>query len=384
MDQHSIYSPSRLSRILLCPGSVQLGRKIPDKTSSYALEGTMLHEVTHESLVTGKTPLEIKPDLEDAQRNAVDDCLDYKNILEVAMGDSSYTLLIEQQVNLLRHGVPETYGIVDLVIHDHDKRHVHIIDWKFGQGVPVYATDNEQLLAYAAGYAEPEWIESHDFTLHVVQPRIDNITTWTITGIQLKAWIDEVLNPGVARAREPNAPLVPGKKQCRWCPAAAVCRARMENANEIAAEIFKTYADIKEDQALVDDETLAKILLKAAEWENYIASINAHAQERLMSSGQFPGFKLVNGRSSRSWAYPDEQVAEELESLGVDVEVMYPAKLASPAQIETANRALKKNERFKSLYSKSNGKATMVPETDPRPAISASSKAEVAFSDLLE
>jgi len=384
MDQHSKMSPSRLARILRCPGSVHLGSRITQKTSTYAEEGTMLHEVTKACIIHDKTPREIKADLTNEQANAVDDCIDYYKLLLVSMGDKSYSLLIEQAVNCLMHDCPEVYGTVDIIAHDHTEQLIHIVDWKFGQGVPVYATDNEQLLAYAAGYAEPSWIESHRFILHVVQPRINNYTTWHLSGVQLKEWINGSLRPGVEAARIETAPLVPGKKQCRWCPAAAVCRARFENAHNIAAEVFQAYTAVKADAHLVSDEELAKVILQADEYESYVASLRAHARARLLESGAFPGFKLVAGRSSRQWAYPEVQIAEELESLGVDTEIMYPAKLASPPQIETAYKTLKKNDLFKSLYLKTDGKPTMVPETDPRSAIQASNSAEVAFSDLLE
>lgn len=385
MEQHSVYSPSRLARILRCPGSVQMCTKVPQEGSSpYAEEGTLLHEVTRECLIHDKTPLQVKADLTKEQANAVQDCLDFYRLQVVAMGDDSYSLLIEQAVNCLPYGVPEVHGTVDLVIHNHVKKEVRVIDWKFGQGVPVYASENEQILAYAAGYAGPEWIREHTFILYVVQPRIDSYTSYTISGNELFDWAVNTLADGIRAAKQPNAKLVPGEKQCRWCNVKAQCRARLENAHKIAADVFKAYTDIKADGSLVSDEELAKLLVRAGELDSYISALNAYAQQKLTDTGSFPMHKLVASRSSRGWAYTEDIVVRKLDELGVPFDDIYTSKLASPPQIETACKHLKRDPEFQGLYVKAPGKPTMVLDTDPRPALHTSNRAETAFSGLME
>jgi len=58
MAAHSIVGPSALSRVLNCPGSVQMDQQIqPTRTTSvYAAEGTVVHSLLENCLVYGDDP----------------------------------------------------------------------------------------------------------------------------------------------------------------------------------------------------------------------------------------------------------------------------------------------------------------------------------------
>lgn len=45
MADHAKFSPSKMQRIIACPGSVALESAIPDSRSEYADEGTVAHHI---------------------------------------------------------------------------------------------------------------------------------------------------------------------------------------------------------------------------------------------------------------------------------------------------------------------------------------------------
>jgi hypothetical protein len=208
-EEHSEISPSKLSRIIECPGSFQLSKPYEGEDNSYqstyAAEGSMLHLAVETYLkkgLTGEVPKDIiSPSLDRDQLNAVQDCIDYlDNIMRSIMGD--YDIFIEKRVYLhsLSQWLYECDGTCDIIITTKDS--IIVIDWKFGQGIPVYADRNDQLYAYAAGaWAEyaPDNLEVQ-IEVHVVQPRLDNFDSASITSADLHNWITSRVEPSLARA----------------------------------------------------------------------------------------------------------------------------------------------------------------------------------------
>lgn len=74
---------------------------------------------------------------------------------------------------------------------------MHIIDFKYGKGVRVTAKNNPQMKLYALGalnnYSmlceQPDIIE-----MTIFQPRIENISTWSIETATLLDWANTELN----------------------------------------------------------------------------------------------------------------------------------------------------------------------------------------------
>lgn len=67
---------------------------------------------------------------------------------------------------------------------------MHIIDLKYGKGVPVSPVGNSQLMLYALGaynsYGDIYNIET--VTMHIVQPRVDNTDSYSMVLSDLLAW----------------------------------------------------------------------------------------------------------------------------------------------------------------------------------------------------
>jgi len=379
-NEHAKLSPSRLQRIIDCPGSYEFGRKCEEEQeeqrSSYAEEGSMLHAAVESHILNTKwTGPELAPD----QQSAVEDAIEYFHKLESATsGQPGYHLEVEKRVYLktLHPCLYECDGTCDIFINTDDE--LHILDWKFGQGIPVYAEDNDQLYAYAAGALEDRlYRETHptptSVFIHCIQPRLDSYDAVQLTVKQLMQWVNERLVPGVSEAISEEPSFHPGQKQCRWCPAKMKCRARYDLANKTAADVFKNVAKLPDN---VTQEELGELYARAKQLDKYIKDIGAHIMHTIQTGTPWPGYKLVAGRSLRRWKDEPDEVIERLGS-DIELEDMFKSKLISPAQAEKLNRKLKKEPWFQELIEKPEGKPTLAHESDKRPPLEFRTAAEI-------
>lgn len=148
--EHSEYSPSRLHRIMECPGSVRLikANNISGTPSQYALQGTKLHEYTHKYLTGDHKYIQ---ELDKDEKFLVEECVDYFENVIRSKHTHSIQAHYENVVSLKLWGIPEIWGTSDASIIDLTAMHVDIFDWKFGSGIQVFAKENPQQIAYAAG-----------------------------------------------------------------------------------------------------------------------------------------------------------------------------------------------------------------------------------------
>jgi hypothetical protein len=336
------------------------------QTSTYAEEGTMLHAVTACALLD--TPLDVYDELTREQMIAVEECINYaKQIRKVV--SSTAQISVEKRVSLAAFDpkLVDIYGTADLIIRDLEQNSLHIIDWKFGQGIYVDVDNNDQLLAYALGATEdPNKLKNlyEIIHLHIGQPRKDNFSHIAITNTQLKLWLDSRLLPGVELALSDDPPFNPGVKQCRFCPGKNRCRHRVNMANKCAADIFSAFAKLPDQ---LSDKELAWALKAADQYEQYIKDLRKHALRLLSHNHPLPGWKLVEGRSLRKWKNTEEAV-QTLMDRGFPAEEVFESKPISPAKAEKLARRLKNQTWFQELIEKPKGKPKMAPESDPRPA----------------
>jgi len=372
--KHSNFSPSRLERIILCPGSVQLATTIPDPpTSPAAQAGILCHQATDEAMNIGLNQITY---IDDDQKDMVQDCLDYKQSIISSFGHTEYTEASEIRVNLSAWGVPEVWGTLDLAISNNILNHLHIVDWKFGYNW-VNVFENPQLLAYAAGYVG--WpTKFNAITLHVCQPAVENFSKFKTDVDELRDWVHSKLAKAIALAQSKNPPLNPGEVQCKWCPNAATCRARYIQAQEDAARIFAAAQNLPKN---VTKEEIAEALDSADRYTAYAKSLYGFAVQELEHGRSFPGKKLVRGKSNRKWKQSETKTALWLGQ-NTEIEDIYKSKLISPAQAEKLDKTLKKNSAFAMLYEKPLGKTKMVSLSDPRPSVNPSCVATSVFADF--
>jgi len=387
-EHHAKYSPSQLSRIIACPGSVQLSEPKPNDSSSYAEEGTFLHSVMEQSLRKSDSD-NVKIDqtrpLTKEQLRACEHAADYFMDVyrEVALQPGGAMVDLEVQSSLAYLGQPDCYGTADVRIVSLGR--LDIIDWKFGQGIHVDVQHNPQLKAYALGAfgSKPHLLSCSTVRTHVVQPRLDNCWYTEYTSGELLDWFHEVLVPAFNLATMPQPQCFPGEDQCRWCKAKMDCRARYEYASKAATHVFSTFATQTVDA--VRPEELAVLLKDAKVLEQYIKDIKQFALNQCIEGVGFPGHKAVLGRTSRHWK--DEREAlrfllTKTDEGEFEFDELYVSKFVTPPQAEKLTKLMKKDPEFQDLYRTVPGKPTLVPETDPREeyAMNATS----AFSNYVE
>ena len=274
-------------------------------------------------------------------------------------------VLIEQRVDFSRW-VEGGFGTADcIIIADGTLR---VIDYKHGLGVLVTAEENPQMQCYALGALELfdgiYDIETVGMTIY--QPRRDNVSTWEISKDALYRWADEVLKPTAKLAFAGDGNYLCGE-WCGFCKAKADCRARAEANLALARYEFKL-------PPLLTDEDIEDILSKADELVSWASDIREYALRQAVSGKKWTGWKLVEGRSNRKYVN-ETVVADVVERAGFDP---YERRVLGV----TAMQKLLGKSRFDELLSpyieKPQGKPTLVPESDKRPAMST---AEADFNE---
>jgi hypothetical protein len=206
--------------------------------------------------------------------------------------------------------------------------------------------------------------------LGIVQPRGRDgsiYKVWETTPAEILKWVREELSPTVKLAMSDDAPLVPGEKQCKWCRASSACPALAKQALTVAQADFSDFSDIKPDEVVegVSIEKVTQVYEKLNLLKAFIKAVEGRVFSDLEAGLPVPGYKLVNGRKSKSWK--NEQKAEKyLRDHGL---VPFEQKLLSPAK---AIKELEKDEKKEvmGLIDINSGKPTIAVESDKRPAIS--------------
>lgn len=366
-NAHSNLGPSSAHRWLACPGSVAAIAALPsaDETSPWAAEGTKAHDLA-EMILLSKTwaPAHYEQEMIDYVRVYVD----YVN----GVGKDADATIIEERVDF-SDWVPDGYGTADAIIVKSDT--LHVIDLKYGMGVRVDAEENPQGMLYALGaYALTEM--THDIehvVIHIVQPRLDHITEWEISVEDLLKWAEWVRERAES-ALEPDAPRVPGEKQCKFCEVKGSCKALMRHVEKITMMDFDDLDDAVNPDTMTDDD-LRRALGSKSLIEGWLTAVETVVRERLDDGQEFEGFKLVEGRSFRQWE--NEQDAEKTLKKLFKADA-YTKKLLSPAQAEKKLGKAQKH-LVEELIVKPRGKPTLAPADDKRPAINATAD---DFDDL--
>jgi hypothetical protein len=359
---HAKLSASGSARWINCPGSVKAEEGFCDKSSTHATYGTDCHELAEICLkqnlsacsFVGKSPCENKNFVVDMETaDYVQVYIDYVRSLG---GCQSYERRVDYS-----EWVPDGFGTSDAIVHLGNT--LYICDLKMGKGVKVDADNNSQGMLYALGaYAEMEGIyDVETVVVVIVQPRLDHISEWSISVSDLLKWAEWVSHRA-AMTLEPNAERSPGEKQCQWCKAKAVCPALEAYTKRILMADF----DSLESPDKLTDEQLREALDAKKLIVGWLEAVEQLVKERLESGESFTGFKLVAGRSLRQWG-DEASAAEALEQL-LGTDDAYERKLLTPSKAEKMLGKAKAKE-IQSLIIKPEGKPTLAPENDKRPAV---------------
>lgn len=386
---HALLSASGASRWLNCTPSARLEEEFGQRrTSVYAEEGTLAHELS-ELYLSRDVLQSIDEDtfnsrLEEIMANDLfnEEMLDvipiYTDYCAMQYAEAKTncglaSIEIEQKFDLTEY-VPESFGTSDCTIIADDV--LEVIDLKYGKGVPVYATWNKQLMLYGLGalrmYDTMYCISK--LRLTIVQPRINNISTFEISVEELISWAEQELKSKALDAFEGRGTLEAGD-WCKFCSVKNKCRALYEKNMEIAKY------EQKKAEFLTDEEISDVIKRTPAliEWAN---SILTYANEKAIGEGKhWPGFKLVEGTSRRKWIDEDsatQAILDKLPELSEDD--IFNMKLKPITQIEKTVGKKRFNEILSDVVVKPQGKPILVPEEDKRPALGVS-QAQLDFKE---
>ena len=410
MSTHAQLSPSKRHRWALCPGSVREEAKYPEERSgSAAIDGTHSHTLLEHCIKAGLADptLMVGVRLMDDEGEFV---IDADRAARVKMA-IEYVKSRVTQLNGMAEVVPETRvdpqwftnrddlsGTVDIQIISGDV--LEIIDYKDGMA-EVPAEGNLQLEQYALGklaecrkgYNVPDQYPWHEVRMTIIQPKLalrggTPITTWTVPVSELLTKISVLVDQ--ARATDnPDAPLIPGDSQCKYCRAKGACSALAGNVMKEVGIMFQPIADqtfeiaqqsADRDPAVMSDDQIRQVMEAAPLMRQLLEAVEKEALRRLEAGQSIPGLKLVNGRGSRTWALPEEEMAKKLVKMGIPKTAIYETKLVSPAKAEKlvwekrdgtkVSLTPRQMSRMEQEYvSKMAGKLTVVPESDSRPAV---------------
>lgn len=383
---HAVLSPSGASRWLNCTPSARLEQQFPDSSGEAAKEGTLAHELgelmlrLYLQLITRKDyDLTLKVIEASKYYNAEmwEHASNYAAfVIETFEAAKAITkdavLQIEAQLNLTDY-VPEGFGTGDAVIIADGM--MNIIDLKYGKGVNVSCENNKQMMLYAlGGLRDFDFMYSIDTVcMTIYQPRMDNISTFEMSVVDLQAWANNTLKP-LAKLAFEGAGVFKVGDHCRFCRAKAVCKA---NANE-NLELAKY--DFAESVLLTDDE-VADILSRASAFKAWITSVEDMALTEAVEKGKnWPGYKLVEGRSNR--VYSDEdKVAKALVKEGFKEADIYTKKILGITAMEKAITKKVFESALNGLIIKPAGKPTLVTMDDKRTAWNSAESAKNDFSN---
>ena len=413
-DVHALLSASSSKQWLNCPPSVRLQESFPNESSVYAAEGTFAHEVCEYKVRKYLHERVTRPQSEEFYTEEIDQITDVyaefviSIIEEMKRNGIEPLVLVEERVDY-SHIAPSGFGTADMLIIGKDengKGLLHICDFKTGQGVFVDADHNSQMMLYAlGGLAAYGYIyEIETVRMSIIQPRLDNISTFECSRKELEEW-GESIKPVAKLAFEGKGEQKPGD-WCRFCRAKPVCRACADEAlalcrdefldldagaftdNEISTESTDMTAPYNPDMStpvfkqpgLIPITDLAAILPTLNRISSWIESVFAFvSSEAINHAVPIPGYKVVEGRSKRVFTDTKAVVDIAVQNGYTD---LYKQQLITLTEFEKMMGKKRFAELLGGYVAKPPGKLALVPEDDPRPPVYLANTPDREFSDL--
>ena len=415
-DRHALLSASSSKQWLNCPPSARLQEQFPNESSAYAAEGTFAHEVCEYKVRKYLKERVKRPQSEEYYTEEIDQITDVyaefviSIIEEMKRNGCEPLVMVEERVDYT-HIAPSGFGTADMLIVGKDENGngvLHIADFKTGQGVFVEADHNSQMMLYAlGGLAAYGYIyDIKTVRMSIIQPRLDNISTFECTREELENWGESIRKIAIL-AYEGKGEQRAGD-WCRFCRAKPVCKACKDEALSLCREEFLDLDEGAFNEGAFSDESmqsdgiraspadnsencescersengtvpvfkqpglvplteLAQILPALNRISSWIESVFAFVSSEAINNGvTIPGYKVVEGRSKRMFtdtkAVVDTAVANGYTDL-------YKQQLISLTEFEKMMGKKKFKELLGSYVKKPQGKLTLVPEDDPREAI---------------
>lgn len=397
-DYHARKSPSGMKSRMLCPGKDNMEATIKTKEvpSRHAALGTVAHGVGEDCLNKNKSPEDFYLEertadgftfkVDDDMIRAVNVYVDYirETIDEFEMEGFTVKLFVEVWGSLEHWNIPGMEGGTSdcvLVVMDGDYVHeIIVIDYKHGQGVIVPAKENPQALCYAEGVAQKfiddgfKVTKNTHITLSIVQPRAreepEPIKEWSTTYGWVKKWFKKTLIPAVELSMEPDAPLIPGDEQCRWCRyKTAPCPALYDKTQELAVVDFEDIVEMPDPKSLSKQQKTF-LVQHAKMITQFIKDVEESINHEMQAGEDYEEFKLVRAKTNRGLV---EDAKDPDFSPLLDYLELSEVFVLKPRGIGEIERALKDKyglEKMKEIMAenthKRDGEIVIAPLNDPR------------------
>ncbi len=379
---HAVLSPSASGRWMQCPASIRMSRDLPpQEQSEYAREGTAFHtlaELSADYFLDNCSLQEYQQrfldwalEAEDGWRKEQLGYLDdYLVFLQEAVDEEpDARVYLEVRVDT---GVPGCWGTGDVIIVFRDR--IKVIDIKYGAGMRVSAVGNSQLMLYGVGalslVEDPLTIK--EITVVIWQPRVNNISEYTIPRMELIKWRDDLI-PTAKLALGEDAPFGPSEDACRWCPVAGECKARMK---------YMIERDFGNPDFMTGEE-MAEAFSRGPDLKKWVDAVSDAALKRAYeTAGSVPGFKVVKSGGRRSIKNAEKAIQILLDA-GYSPDDVFTKKPATLGELDKLTGGGDKLQSLlRGLLVKSDGKLSLVADSDRRQEADANHSAENDFAEI--
>jgi len=359
---HALLAPSSSERWINCPPSAKENAVQQDTSSSYAQQGTDAHALCEYKVKKAlghrvRDPTEDLTYFDEEMAECSDTYCEFvmEQVETAKQNCSDPLVLVEQRLDFTRW-VAESFGTADCIIVADGM--LTVIDFKYGLGILVEAEENPQMRMYALGALNlfESLYDIQTVRMIIFQPRRDNISIAEISKEELLEWAEKILVPAAALAANGEGEYKAGK-HCQFCKVKATCRKRAEYNLQMAQYDFAV------PDTLSDDE-ISMILNRADTFIGWVNDVKTYALEQAISGKEFPGYKIVEGRSNRRYTN-DDAVAAVVTDAGYDP---FEKKLMGVTAMTKLLGKKKFDTLLSSLIEKPQGKPTLVPDSDKRKA----------------
>lgn len=371
---HALLSASSAHRWLACPPSAVAAEAYPRQDTEFTREGTQAHEVAEIVAQRRLSGVDFSrfPWRDDVTQEMLECAHGYADYIQELTKSDDAMVLLEKRVDI-SPWVPNGFGTADCIIIQGDT--MDVIDYKYGQGVAVSAEGNPQEMLYGLG-ALNDYGFAYDVEtvrLHIYQPRINNISVYSIAVDGLLAW-GEAVKPVAALAMQGKGKYSAGA-HCKFCPHAGRCR----TLHHTCMEYVETHG-LRVAVPVMAPHEVAEALAMEPLVSLWLKRVKDQALTRLLNGEQVPGYKVVEGKQgNRKWA-DEHRVHAVLYEAGYQMEEYTETKLLSPAAMDKALGKKRAAELLADLVDRSPGAPTVVPESDKRPVYDRLAEAKEDFA----
>lgn len=375
---HSSVGPSGADRWMSCPASAVLARlagppEEEERSSSYALEGTIAHKLFETCLQTDTlawewigTPVEYRGaeigHVDTSMTDTVEGCLEFVRSTYTSVPKADW--MVEARLSL--SGTP-IFGWADVVIPE---AVISVVDLKYGAGITVQPSSRQLGLYGIMAWEnlgrpplEDQPPDDPAFEAVVLQPRQANPIRRRIWTVEQALSLRQQAHEALERI-DAGALAFEVGDHCRFCPV-ATCPQLAATAESFALAAAAPSPEMVVE-GLFTAEELDRLMGMVPTLESMIRRVRKATETYLLNGGKLENAKLVSKKTRREWEN-EEAAIELLERHGVDPYTA-PA-LISPAQAEKRLPPTAR-EQVKGMTHTPKGEPVMAPATDPRPALS--------------